>query len=215
MNLPDNIIKHFLRNVYFISGCACGGKTTISKYLSEKHNIPLYNWDERYPQHKAISDPCCQPNMNTEFASWEEYFSRPPGEYSEAIRKLIYEQVEIAVVELISLSQKERIIVDGIFPLTVLERISNKNRVVFLMAEMDAIRSDFLSRADKEDMLRCLNSLDNPKRSTENMFLSIEHALGRDLEPIKKSGFKWFVRGQRPDWRKIRDSVEQHFELLG
>ena len=46
MDLPNNIIKHFLKNVYFVSGCACGGKSTISKYLSQNHKIALYNWSE-------------------------------------------------------------------------------------------------------------------------------------------------------------------------
>lgn len=101
MDLPSNIIKHFLRNVYFVSGCACGGKSTISKYLSEKYKVVLYNWDERFPQHKEISDPSYQPYMNKEFRSWEEYFSRPPLEYAESIRKSMLEQVEIAIIELI------------------------------------------------------------------------------------------------------------------
>lgn len=214
MNLPDNIIKYFLKNVYFISGCACGGKSTISKYLSKKYNTVLYNWDEKFPKHKAISDPYYQPYMNKKSRSWEEYFSRPPRQYSESIRKSIYEQVEIAIVELISLATNKRIIVDGIFPLTVLEKISSKNRVVFLMAEIEAIRNDFFTRADKEDMRRCLNNLDNPQKSTENMFLSIEYCLAKDLEEIKESGFKWFVTGEKPDWKNIREEIEQHLELV-
>ena len=31
MNIPNNILKHYLRNVSFFCGTACGGKTTISK----------------------------------------------------------------------------------------------------------------------------------------------------------------------------------------
>jgi cytidylate kinase len=213
MNLPDNIIKHYLKNVCFISGSACGGKSTISKYLSRKHNIVLYNWDEKHSQHKAISDPRHQPSMNKKYGSWEEYFNRPPSEYSESIRRSIHEQVEIAIVELISM-ENDRIIVDGMFPCHVLKRISSYNRAVFLVAGMDQIRNDFLNRADKADMLRCLNSLDNPQQSIENMFLSIEHSLARDIDEIKASGFKWFMRGQKTDWDKIREAVERQFELI-
>ena len=39
MELPDNIIKHYLRNIYFISGGLCGGKSTIAKYLSQKYDL--------------------------------------------------------------------------------------------------------------------------------------------------------------------------------
>ena len=213
MDLPNNIIKHYLKNVYFVSGCACGGKSTISKYLSRKHKIVLYNWDERFPKHKEISDPNYQPYMNKEFSSWEEYFGRPPREYSESIRKSILEQVEIATIELISLSKNGKIIVDGIFPLSVLKNISSRDRVVFLMAEMNTIRNDFLARADKQDMLKCINNLSNPQKASENMFLSIEYSLASDLKEIKESGFKWFNRGEHPNWKEIREGIEQHFNL--
>lgn len=81
------------------------------------------------------------------------------------------------------------------------------------MADIAAIRQDFFSRADKNDMLRCLKTLNNPQKSTENMFLSIEYSLDKDLEEIKESGFKWFMRGKNPDWEKIRGGVEQHLGL--
>lgn len=57
----------------------------------------------------------------------------------EAIRASIREQVEIAIIELLSLSTNGNIIVDGIFPVSVLKQISSKDRVVFLMADMPTI----------------------------------------------------------------------------
>lgn len=39
MKIENNIIKHHLKNVYFIGGTACGGKTTISKVLAEKYGF--------------------------------------------------------------------------------------------------------------------------------------------------------------------------------
>ena len=82
------------------------------------------------------------------------------------------------------------------------------------MAEIDAIRHDFFARDDKKDMLKCLNSLSNPQKSTENMFLSIVYSLERDLNEIKSSGFKWFVRGVNPDWMRTRKEVERQLELI-
>ena len=213
MDLPDNIIRHFMQNVYFVSGSACGGKSVISKYLSQKHKIALYDWDDKFSQHKEMSDPHYQPNINKAFNSWEEYFNRPPGEYSESIKKSILEQAEIAIIELISLSKNGRIIVDGIFPVSILKNISTKERVVFMMAEMTAIRNDFFARADKQDMLKCINNLRNPQKALENMFLSIEYSLANDLKEIKESGFEWFSRMKNTNWEKIREEIELHFNL--
>ena len=72
MELPDNIIKHYLRNVYFVSGGLCGGKSTIAKYLSQKYDLVLYNWDQKFPEHKAISDQIHQSEMNKQYSGWEE-----------------------------------------------------------------------------------------------------------------------------------------------
>ena len=212
MELPDNILKYYLKNVYFISGSACGGKSTIARRLSIKHGIELYNWDERFAQHKAISDPIHQPYMNKTWESWEAYFSRPPSDQS--VTHSILEQVKIAIVELLTLSQGRPIIVEGIFPCDILDRISSKNRVVFLMAEMQAIRADFFSRADKQDMLRCIETLENPEQAKENVFRSIEYALNRDIENVKNSGFWYHVRGVNPDWEWLVQAIEHQFELI-
>lgn len=81
------------------------------------------------------------------------------------------------------------------------------------MAEMNAIRNDYLIRADKQDMLECINNLSDPQTASENMFLSIEYSLASDLKEIKESGFKWFNRGEHPNWKEIREGIEQHFNL--
>ena len=214
MQLPSNIVRHFLRNVFFVSGSACGGKTTIAKFLSEKHDIILYNCDERFAYHKSLSDPVYQPYMNVEYGSWEEYFGRAPREYSEALRNSIRQQAEIAVVELISLPKAKPIVVDGIFPVSILKDITEKSRAVFLMAEMGAIRKDFFFRDDKRDMLECINNLADPKAAFENVFRAIEHSLNDDLEDIQTSGFRYLTRGQNPDWNHIRTEVELHFGLI-
>lgn len=37
MIFQDNVIKEYLKNVYFITGTPCGGKTTVSRVLAEKY----------------------------------------------------------------------------------------------------------------------------------------------------------------------------------
>ena len=51
------------------------------------------------------------------------------------------EQAKISIVELLTISQNESVIVDGIFHCDILEKVSSTNRVVFLMADMQAIRA--------------------------------------------------------------------------
>ena len=57
MIFQDNVIKAYLKNVYFITGTPCGGKTTISRELAKRHNLPVYDIDERFAVHQKLSDP--------------------------------------------------------------------------------------------------------------------------------------------------------------
>ena len=67
MIFQDNVIKAYLKNVYFITGTPCGGKTTISRELAKRHNLPVYDIDERFAVHQKLSDPVFQPSMNKIF----------------------------------------------------------------------------------------------------------------------------------------------------
>ena len=69
MKIANNIIKEYLKNVYFIAGTPCGGKTTIARALGEKYNIPVYDVDEIFEKHQRISDSKHQPAMNHYFAN--------------------------------------------------------------------------------------------------------------------------------------------------
>ena len=46
MIFQDNVIKEYLKNVYFITGTPCGGKTTVSRALAEKYGFELFDVDE-------------------------------------------------------------------------------------------------------------------------------------------------------------------------
>ena len=52
MIFQDNVIKEYLKNVYFITGTPCGGKTTVSRALEEKYGFELFDVDERFDEHK-------------------------------------------------------------------------------------------------------------------------------------------------------------------
>ena len=81
MILQDNVIKAYLKNVYFITGTPCGGKTTISRALGKKHNIPVYDIDEQFAIHQRMSDKAFQPAMNQDFADADAFFGRSVEEY--------------------------------------------------------------------------------------------------------------------------------------
>ena len=112
--------EHDLSNVLFVSGTACGGKTTTSEYLANKYNLPLLNWDDTFPAYQALADPKYQPAMSKrpQFDSWEEYFMQPPAAFSNWIEQRVQEQLGMVIAQLIKMSgqyEGTKIIVDGDF----------------------------------------------------------------------------------------------------
>ena len=67
MIFQDNVIKEYLKNVYFITGTPCGGKTTVSRALGKKYGIQVYDIDEMFPSHQLLSNAEHQPAMNRTF----------------------------------------------------------------------------------------------------------------------------------------------------
>ena len=83
MIFQDNVIKEYLKNVYFITGTPCGGKTTISRELAKRHNLLVYVIDEQFANHLKISNAAFQPSMNKVFKDADEYFGRTVEEYKK------------------------------------------------------------------------------------------------------------------------------------
>ena len=57
MNIENNILRHYLKNVYFITGTAYAGKSTMVKMLSERYGLVCCG--ENY--HSRVSDTVASP----------------------------------------------------------------------------------------------------------------------------------------------------------
>ena len=75
LQISDNLIKHYLRNVYFINGHSCAGKSTMAKMLSERYDMIWCgeNYHDAFPREKLSrwKQPglCYFDTMN----GWEEW----------------------------------------------------------------------------------------------------------------------------------------------
>jgi ABC-type ATPase involved in cell division len=55
IQISDNIIKHYLRNVYFINGHSYAGKSTMVKMLSERYDMVFCgeNYHDTFPRENS------------------------------------------------------------------------------------------------------------------------------------------------------------------
>lgn len=218
MIIADNVIKYHLQDVYFVSGSACGGKTTVTNYLARKYKMILYNWDEHCSDYQNIADLKYQPVMSQrkEISSWEKYFMRPVEEYAEWLETAFQEQAGMVVTDLIRVvgsSPGQKIIVDGFFTVDVLKKISEYSNVVFLLASQDVVRNDYFNREDKQDILKCIKGLKNPQAAMDNVFEMLNYQATENEKEIRESGFKYYIRETiDTDPMELIKKVEKHFK---
>jgi len=170
MNIAENILKHNLRNVYFIVGTALAGKTTMAKAISEKYGFYHFNdnWHEdRFTVYRSICNMRYQPQSTKkkETTDWEAFFGRSVeeflsenGEYGE-----YDEYIEFMIIELIKLSQNTKVIADISISAKLLTQISEYSRIACLLAAPELVTCEnYGKREDHKEFLDCIKSLKEP-----------------------------------------------------
>ena len=172
MNIANNILKHYLKNVYFITGTAYAGKSTTVKMLAGKYDMIFCG--ENY--HSAVSDIVAtsdlQPDISylNHLTDWKDFVTRSPEEYERWVFSVGREAAEFEVAELISLSRDTKVIADTNIPIDVLKEISDYNRVAVMLCPQSMSVDRFFDRDDpeKQFILNVIKSCDNPEAVMEN-----------------------------------------------
>ncbi len=105
MNIPDNILKRSLRNVYFIWG---SGRTTAANILSEKYGIYVYHTDDERSMHVRNADSAYQPAM---LRTVNDYNALEREDAEEWEKDIIREFTSMVVIDLIEMATKHDIII--------------------------------------------------------------------------------------------------------
>lgn len=212
MNIADNILKHHLKNVLFVSGTAYGGKTTMTKLIEERHGLLRYRQSDKFDEHLAYANKDYQPALCYERGDWDRFFNRPAEEYAKWLKDGIAEQAEMAIIDLIKLSQDQRVIADVHIPLEYLKRIAEYHQAILLIAEPEMIVENFFNRGDKQDMYECIMSTPHPQETLESVKNALR-AAAVPLEEFQNSGFKCIIRDDNRSTEQTFREIERHFHL--
>ena len=63
MNIENNILKHYLRNCYFINGTAYAGKSTMCAMLAQRYDMIHCQDNYNLDLILSVADPERQPNV--------------------------------------------------------------------------------------------------------------------------------------------------------
>lgn len=210
----DKYKKEQFKNVYFITGTATGGKTTISKRLAEKYGFYRYDVDERFDEHKKLSNPIDQPNMNKTFNGADEFFMRDKDEYMNWLKENSKEQLEFILEDLVKISKNHKVVCDLHLLVEEADVIAERNQVVFLIRENnDNIIDDYCNRQSHAGFNAFINSASNPLAAKRNCNDVLSAINKERCEAIKNSGYFYIERNENSTVENTLRMVEKHFGL--
>lgn len=221
MKIENNILKFYLKNVYFITGTAYAGKSTTVKMLADRYDMVFCGENYHSPVSDIVATPDLQPGISylKQLTDWKDFVTRSPEEYERWIYNTGREAAEFEVAQLISLSRDRKVIADTSIPVDILKEISDYDHVAVMLSPQSMSVERFFDRSDpeKQFLLRVIESCEDPEAVMENykrgiaLINSPEH-----YAEYAESGFFTVVRQDNGlDTREeVCDIIAKHFGLI-
>ncbi len=188
-------------NVYFFTGTAYAGKSTLVKNLAQKyggiaceenyHNALLPTLDQ-------AAFPCL--TYTRDLQDWHDFVRRTPDEYEAWIKgvTLECETLEMQMLKEIS-GRGKKVFVDTNISLETLRRISDESHVLILLADPDISVRRFFERPDREKqfLYRLMMEEPDPKASLDNFRKCLERVNSPEIyHTFLHSGFHVLLRDE-------------------
>ncbi len=213
MDIQNNVIKAYLKNVFFVTGTACGGKSTVSRALAERHDLLLFDIDQQFDLHRQLSDPAFQPAMNKTFRNADEFFGRSVEEYRQWLLDNTREQLDFVLLDLIRLSQDRRVVCDCHLTLEQTRLFTDPARVVFLLKEPSNIIDDYCNRPDHQGFSNFIHSATDVEKAKDTCNQTLKSLNEGLYQAVRSSRYFWLERTPLSTVEDTVRKVEAHFGL--
>ena len=220
MKIENNILKHYLKNVYFITGTAYAGKSTTVSMLADRYGMNFCGENYHSAVSGLVAEPDLQPDISylNQLTDWKDFVTRTPEEYERWIFGAGREAAEFEIAELISLSREKKVIADTNIPIDILKDISDYHHVAVMLSPQSMSVERFFDRSDpdKRFLLDVIESCDDPAAVMENYRRGLARINSRQhYDEYAESGFFTVVR--EDDGKDTREEVcgriAAHFRL--
>lgn len=221
IGLESNIIRHYLKNVYFINGTAYAGKSTMVHMLAERYDMIECGENYHMKVSREVARPDLQPASSyfSTMSGWEEFLNRSPEDYEKWVLDGHEEIAQFEIAELIRLSASgKKLIVDTNIPLKMLKEISDYNHVAVMLSQQSMSVDRFFDRSDpdKQFLLSEIDKCPDPEKTMANFRACIARVNRPEIrEQMKNSGF--FVLERENTDKDTReetlDRLAEHFGL--
>ncbi|HKM34501.1 MAG TPA: GNAT family N-acetyltransferase [Lachnospiraceae bacterium] len=222
MKIQDNVLRHYLKNCYFITGTAYAGKSTMCKMLAEKFH--MIHCEENYNMDAILSvvSEEQQPNFNyfNTKIDWQQYVNRTPEEFEAWYHGTAREVADFEVAQLIRISANQKVIVDTNIPVDLLKRITDETHVAIMLSPQSMSVEKFFERGDEEKqfLLSVIKECPNPEKTLQNFKDCIANINSKEnYDVFRNSGFFTIVREntEKDTREETLHILARHFGLEG
>lgn len=221
MKIENNILKHYLKNVYFITGTAYAGKSTMVRMLADRYDMIFCGENYHSKVSDVVANPEQQPDISyiNHLTDWKAFVTRSPEEYERWIYSTAKEAAEFEVAELIAISREKKVIVDTNIPVDVLKEISDYHHVAVMLSPQSMSVERFFDRTDpdKQFLLNVIQSCEDSEAVMENYRQGLALINSRKhYDEYANSGFFTVVREDNGiDTREsVCETIARHFGLI-
>ena len=211
MEIANNILKHYLKDVYFFCGTSCGGKTTMSKIFAEKHGLLWLDEDTLNQQTANIAEPAYQPALCSALTE-EELYNLPYKEFHQRLYNMGGEMLPLMLLEAVRLSANRKAAIDmyNMPPKLALE-LTEPNRIVFLVTSPESVVRDNYNRPGHERVSDSIMRMSDPQATLENCNKMLAYAAQCYLDELYESGLFYIMRDDNSTIEHTLALVEKHF----
>lgn len=205
------------QNVYFFNGTAYAGKSTMVKYLAEKHGGIACGenyHDALLPQLDSREFPCL--TYTRDLKDWHDFVRRTPDEYEKWVNGVTKEceKLELGILKDL-VKQGKKIFVDTNIRIETLKNVAEKNHAVVMLADPEISVKRFFDRPDREKqfLYRLLMEEKDPQAAMDNFRQCLKRINSREnYDRFLHSGFPVVFRDEN---RTVEDTAALVEELTG
>lgn len=205
-------------NIYFITGTAYAGKSTLAKYLANKYEAILCG-ENYHDEYFNELDPKEFPNLNytRNLLDWHDFIRRTPNEYETWVDGVSKECEKLELIILDDLSKTNKLIfVDTNISLDTLEKITDPSHVLIMLADPSISVNRFFERPDREKQF--LYKLIMEEKDPNFALNNFRECLSK-INSIEKynyflnSGFNVILRDENRTIEETSMIAEKYFQL--
>ena len=201
------------RNVFFILGCPCAGKTTVAKILTQRYNMFLPSGDERRFDYYKHADKEKHKYMTMDASSFWDWSL---DEMVDWERGVISEQTPMIIEELNRLSKERDIVLfEGMMDIKYLLSVADRNHIVYLTVDREICEKDFFGRGDHNGMLTAIMNTEGISDEEKNRRIEIRRAsaIAAFYEDAQSYGLQSFSRKDISSPIEMTNKIAHYFNM--